>query len=171
MAPQQLLTVALAVTLSGCGVKHAPEASGSAPAADALTVTAEDPGEAPGLDPPRRGASEVLRDLLTPKGVDESERRLVEALAAAIEARDFDAMAALTTAELAADMGRMREEDARGFWRRGQVWVDNVRSGVETAHREAPEKGRWRALLRFGNSVEETVVFVRHRGMLRFEQL
>lgn len=111
------------------------------------------------------------KDDQAPAGHPTTEEGLVEAVARAIAARDIDRLAGLSTPEQAADLRSLHERDPEGFWRRGQRWVTNVRSGLTIAQRSDPKAPRWRALVRFGNGAEETVVFTRVGGKLYFEQL
>jgi len=106
-----------------------------------------------------------------PQGHPTTEEGLVEAVARAISARDMDRLASLCTPEQAADLRSLQERDPEGFWRRGGRWVKNVESGLTIAQRSDTKAPRWRALVRFGNGAEETVVFTRTNGKLYFEQL
>ncbi len=101
----------------------------------------------------------------------ETEEALVEAFVAALEARDLEALRALTAPELGADLHRMHGQDAAAFWGRGHKLVANVRSGVEVAAKQEGREDRWRALLRFDSGEEETVVFTRVDGKLVFHEL
>ena len=99
------------------------------------------------------------------------EAALAQAFAAALEARDIDAAAALAAPELAADLRRMHGADAEAFWARGQVFVTNARSGLAVAAKDEAKDDRWRVLLRFGNGEEESVVVGRVEGRLVFAAL
>ena len=132
--------------------------------------------QAPAVEPASAG---VAADALSPprrrpsarESAPVTEEALVNGVADAIEARDLARLRALASPELAADLERLHAEDAALFWQRGQAWVTNTRSGFRIEAEQDNRRDRWRALIRFGNGLEETVVFGRVDKRLCFEQL
>ena len=148
MTSFRFATVGLAMALAACGGSDDAPRSGS-PAA----VWPGALGEAP---------SSALPD---------TEEALVEAVGLAIERQDITQLEAASAPELAADLRRMHDRDPQSFWRRGQRWVVNVKTGFKVAHRSDSQQSRWKALLEYGNGLSETVVFTRIDGRILYEQL
>jgi len=70
--------------------------------------------------------------------------------------------------ELGAELSALHAQNPEEFWARGGEWVKNAKTGISIATRadDAATANRWRALVRFGNGVEETVEFTKSDGKL-----
>lgn len=149
------LTCTALLLAAGCGKDEVPaeDEAGAAPLPGIVMPTAPMLPTRPTVAPP------------------ETEEGLVERVASALEAHDLRALQATAAPELAADLHRLHEADPPTFWRRGQQWVVNVRSGFTVSHRQDTTASSWRVLLKFGNGQEETVTFTRAEGRLVFEAL
>ncbi len=147
---------------SACGKDEAP-AEGLGGSSDEAAG-----GSVGGLPAIALPTAPALAPATTP---DLTEEGLVERVAAALERRDLAALQATAAPELAADLHRLHQADPPTFWRRGQQWVVNVRSGFTVTHRQDTSADSWRVLLKFGNGQEETVTFTRTEGRLVFEAL
>jgi len=149
---RRIAVTALAIAVGAglaCGGKEAPSDEATTPleAPPPATATAAAPGH------------------------PETEEALVRGFSAAIEARDLGALRALAAPELSADLRRLHDQDPDSFWAAGQEWVVRVASGFEITMSQQGVSDRWRALIRFGNEAEETVVFTRVDGRLLFLEL
>ena len=103
---------------------------------------------------------------ITPKGAL-TEEAVIRLTADAISNRDVEALRALAAPEQSADLWRLHNEDPARFWSRGNLWVEDVNSGVTIAKRDEDSEEFWRVLVRFGNGREETMTFTRVRGALK----
>ncbi len=169
MPPQQIpssrFTLVLAALCLVACAKDEPSAEGGTPAAtEAGAATDPEGGGSPAGEASSAQPSSV-------RSASQSEEGLLEALAAAIAARDMEAVAAVSAPELAADLKRLRAEDEGRFWRRGDRLVENVKSGLAVSHRQDDTAARWRVLIAFGNGSEETVTFTRVDGRLKIDAL
>ncbi len=97
-----------------------------------------------------------------------TEEGILQAFTQALELRDLEAMKRVLAPELGAELARMHDANPAEFWNRGGVWVANAKTGMTIATRaeDAGKAARWRALVRFGNGVEETVEFSQVDGVL-----
>lgn len=102
-----------------------------------------------------------------------TEQGVVEALTAAMEAQDIEAMKRMLAPELGAELARLHQQNPSEFWANSAVWVKNAKTGMTFAARadDADKVPQWRALLRFGNGTEETVEFTRYDGKLVLAKL
>lgn len=93
--------------------------------------------------------------------VPTSEEEVLAAFTDAVERRDFAEMRRVLSRELGQRLAGVYADDPEEFWLRGALWVEYAATGMHVAFREddAEEKQRWRALVRFGNEMEETVEF------------
>jgi hypothetical protein len=112
------------------------------------------------------GSPTVPAERITPKGAV-TEEAVIRLSAEAIGNRDIESLRALAAPEQSADLWRLHNEDPARFWRRGRLWVDDVKSGVTIAQRNEDSDDVWRILVRFGNGREETMTFTRIRGELK----
>jgi len=97
-----------------------------------------------------------------------TEDGVLQAFTQATERRDFAALKRVLAPELGAELGLLHDRNPEEFWARGGEWVKNAQTGLSIAARadDADTARRWRALVRFGNGLEETVEFMRVDGLL-----
>ncbi len=97
-----------------------------------------------------------------------TEDGVLQAFTQATEQRDLTALVRVLAPELSAELRRLHDQNPEEFWARGGVWVNNAKTGMSIATRadNADTAVRWRALVRFGNGVEETIEFTRDDGKL-----
>ena len=97
-----------------------------------------------------------------------TEDGILQAFTQALELHDLPALRRVIAPELGAELSRLHDTNPAEFWRRGGLWVDNAKTGLSIATRadDAFKSPRWRALVRFGNGVEETVEFTQIDGKL-----
>lgn len=97
-----------------------------------------------------------------------TEDGVLQAFTQATEQRDIAALKRMLAPELGAELALMHDRNPEEFWARGGEWVKNAKTGMSLAARadDADKATRWRALVRFGNGVEETVEFTRIDGLL-----
>lgn len=97
-----------------------------------------------------------------------TEDGVLQAFTQATEQRDLAALKRVLAPELGAELALVHDRNPDEFWARGGEWVKNAQTGMSIAARadDADTAKRWRALVRFGNGVEETVEFTRVDGLL-----
>lgn len=97
-----------------------------------------------------------------------TEDGVLQAFTQALELQDLPSLRRVIAPELAAELSRMHDTNPAEFWRRGGVWVENAKTGLTIATHadDAFKVPRWRALVRFGNGLEETVEFTLVEGKL-----
>lgn len=97
-----------------------------------------------------------------------TEDGVLQAFTQALELQDLTALRRILAPELAAELTRLHDMNPPEFWSRGGQWVENAKTGLSIATRadNAFKVARWRALVRFGNGVEETVEFTQLDGKL-----
>lgn len=97
-----------------------------------------------------------------------TEDGVLQAFTQATEQRDLVALKRMLAPELGAELSAIHDRNPEEFWARGAQWVDNAKTGMSIATRadDAGKATRWRALVRFGNGVEETIEFARSDGKL-----
>lgn len=97
-----------------------------------------------------------------------TEDGVLQAFTQALELQDLASLKRVIAPELAAELTRMHDTNPAEFWRRGGVWVENAKTGLTVATHadDAFKVPRWRALVRFGNGLEETVEFTQVEGKL-----
>jgi len=97
-----------------------------------------------------------------------TEDGVLQAFTQATEQRDLEAVKRMLSPELGAEMTILHNQNPEEFWARGAEWVKNAKTGITVATRadDAGKANRWRALVRFGNGVEETVEFTKADGKL-----
>lgn len=97
-----------------------------------------------------------------------TEDGVLQAFTQATEQRDLVALKRVLAPELGAELAVLHDRNPEEFWARGGQWVQNAQTGMSIAARadDADTAKRWRALVRFGNGVEETVEFTRVDGLL-----
>lgn len=97
-----------------------------------------------------------------------TEDGVLQAFTQALELQDLASLKRVIAPELAAELTRLHDTNAAEFWRRGGLWVDNAKTGLTIATHadDAFKVPRWRALVRFGNGLEETVEFTQVDGKL-----
>jgi hypothetical protein len=102
-----------------------------------------------------------------------TEDGILQAFTQATERKDLEAMKRVLSPELGAELANLHKQSPEEFWARGSEWVKNAQSGLSIATRadDAATATRWRALVRFGNGVEETVEFTRVDGKLLLADL
>ncbi len=99
------------------------------------------------------------------------ERGVIDAFTQALRAKNIRMVRLLTAPELGADLQRKHDNNPDLFWKNAQEWVDNVDGGYEIALKQDSDKPQWRALLKFVNSKEETVIFTRIQKRLLLTEL
>lgn len=97
-----------------------------------------------------------------------TEDGVLQAFTQATEQRDLAALKRVLAPELGAELALVHDRNPEEFWARGGEWVKNAQTGMSIAARadDADTAKRWRALVRFGNGIEETVEFTRIDGLL-----
>ncbi len=97
-----------------------------------------------------------------------TEDGVLQAFTQATEQQDIEAVKRMLAPELGAELAAMHAQNTAKFWARGSDWVKNAKTGITIAARadDAATAKRWRALVRFGNGIEETVEFTRIEGKL-----
>lgn len=97
-----------------------------------------------------------------------TEDGVLQAFTQALERQDLAALTQVVAPELGAELKRLHQTNPAEFWSRGGLWVDNAKTGLSIATHadDAFKVPRWRALVRFGNGVEETVEFTQIDGKL-----
>jgi hypothetical protein len=110
--------------------------------------------------------AEVAAPALPPQPA--TEDGVLQAFTQSLELRDLAALRRVIVPELGAELTRMHDMNPQEFWNRGGVWVANAKTGMTIATRaeDAGKVARWRALVRFGNGIEETVEFATVDGVL-----
>jgi hypothetical protein len=154
MLIERLTTLALLLSATACG----PDEPAKRPQ---LRIESPQAVSLEGQGSPAMPAGRV-----TPRGAL-TEEAVIRLSAEAIGNRDIEALRALAAPEQSADLWRLHDEDPVRFWKRGRLWVDDVKSGVTVAQRDADSAEVWRILVRFGNGREETMTFTRIRGELK----
>lgn len=99
------------------------------------------------------------------------ERGVIDAFTQALRAKNIRMVRLLTAPELGADLQRKHDNNPELFWKNGQEWIDNIDGGYEIALKQETDKPQWRALLKFVNSKEETVIFTRIQKRLLLTEL
>lgn len=147
-----LLVCATGLLVAG-GCSKAPDAAGEA---DAMT----------GANASMNAKPAPVEPAITPHPT--TEDGVLQAFTQALELQDLPALKRVIAPELAAELTRLHDLNSAEFWARGGVWVDNAKTGLSIATRadDAFKSARWRALVRFGNGVEETVEFTQLDGKL-----
>jgi len=97
-----------------------------------------------------------------------TEDGVLQAFTQATEQKDLETVKRMLAPELAAELAALHSQNPEEFWARGAEWVKNAKTGISIATRadDAATANRWRALVRFGNGVEETVEFTKSDGKL-----
>jgi len=97
-----------------------------------------------------------------------TEDGVLQAFTQALELQDLPGLKRVIAPELAAELTRLHDLNAAEFWARGGIWVENAKTGLSIATHgdDAFKSARWRALVRFGNGLEETVEFTQLDGKL-----
>ena len=97
-----------------------------------------------------------------------TEDGVLQAFTQATEQKDLEALKRMLAPELGAELSALHAQNPEEFWARGGEWVKNAKTGISIATRadDAATANRWRALVRFGNGVEETVEFTKSDGKL-----
>lgn len=97
-----------------------------------------------------------------------TEDGVLQAFTQATEQQDLEAVKRMLAPELGAELTVLHNQNPTEFWARGAEWVKNAKTGISIATRadDAATANRWRALVRFGNGIEETVEFTRSDGKL-----
>ena len=122
--------------------------------------------------PPPAAESALVDERASEAAINpQSEESLIRAFAEAIHRRELTRVKALAAPELAAELELNHDTSPPRFWERGASWVENVRSGISVSASEGDGTTRWRALITFGNGVQERVVFLRTAEGLRFDEL
>ena len=154
MKLNRTLVIALLVVVPACGPDEPVERP-------ALMIESPRP-----VAPPVGAEGRAPTHQITPNGAL-TEEAVIRLTAEAISNRDLEALRALSAPEQSADLWRLHNEDPARFWGRGNLWVEDVNSGVTIAKRDEDSEEFWRVLVRFGNGREETMTFTRVRGALK----
>jgi hypothetical protein len=145
-----LVCASALVVVGGCSKAPDAEATAEANAANAALLT----------------KPAKVEPVITPHPT--TEDGVLQAFTQALELQDLPGLKRVIAPELAAELTRLHDLNQAEFWARGGIWVENAKTGMSIATRgdDAFKSARWRALVRFGNGLEETVEFTQLDGKL-----